>query len=110
MRRIENFLINVTDKYLFQKKYDYKELLKTFTSEVLTVLNLNKLINLTVDKLTDTIKISSCAVLLLDNEKQQFSVSASRNLKDQSVSLVKPDEIVTFLEHTQGYFLKKEFA
>jgi hypothetical protein len=29
MRRIENFLINVTDKYLFQKKYDYKELLKT---------------------------------------------------------------------------------
>jgi signal transduction histidine kinase len=24
--------------------------------------------------------------------------------------LVKPDEIVTFLEHTQGYFLKKEFA
>jgi signal transduction histidine kinase len=110
MRHIENFLINVTDKYLFQKKYDYKELLKTFTSEVLTVLNLDKLINLTVDKLTDTIKISSCAVLLLDNEKQQFSVSASRNLKDQSVSLVKPDEIVTFLEHAQGYFLKKEFA
>ena len=40
MRRIENFLVNVTDKYLFQKKYDYKELLKTFTAEVLTVLDL----------------------------------------------------------------------
>ncbi|MCX5677804.1 MAG: hypothetical protein NTY76_01700, partial [Candidatus Omnitrophica bacterium] len=37
MRRTEDFLINITDKYLFQKKYDYKELLKTFTSEVLTV-------------------------------------------------------------------------
>ena len=63
-RRIETFLINVTDKYLFQKKYDYKELLKTFTSEVLTVLELDKLVNLTVNNLSDTIKLSSAAVLL----------------------------------------------
>ena len=40
----------------FQKKYDYKSLLKTFTGDVLTVLNLDKLVNLTVDKLADIIK------------------------------------------------------
>ena len=32
MRRIEGALVNVTEKFLFQKKYDYKELLKTFTA------------------------------------------------------------------------------
>lgn len=108
LRRIENFLINITDKYLFQKKYDYKELLKTFTGEVLTVVNLDKLVNMTVDKLVDIIKLNSCAVLLLDEGKQQFNVTASRNIKDPQVTLVRPDGIVTFLEQTHGYLLKKE--
>ncbi len=110
MRRIENFLINVTDKYLFQKKYDYKELLKTFTAEVLTVINLDKLVNLTVDKLTDIVKLASCAVLLFDDEKQQFNVMASHNIKDPSVALIRPDGIVTFLDQTHGYLLKKELV
>ena len=108
LRPLENFLINVTNKYLFQKKYDYKELLKTFTSEVLTVLDLDKLVNLTIDKLADIIKLNSCAVLLFDDEKQQFRVVASNNIKDSSVTLAKPDSIVTFLEQTHGYLLRKE--
>lgn len=108
LRRIENFLINVTDKYLFQKKYDYKSLLKTFTAEVLTVLDLDKLLNLTVDKLSEIVKVSSSAVLLLDEEKQRFDVVASRNIIEPSVTLARPDGIVTFLEQTHGYLLKKE--
>ena len=108
LRRIENFLINITDRYLFQKKYDYKELLKTFTAEVLTVVNLDRLVNLTVDKLTDIVKMNSCAVLLLDTEKQRFCTVASRNVKDQQISLARPDAIVTFFEQTHGYLLKKE--
>jgi len=106
--RIENFLINVTDRYLFQKKYDYKTLLKTFTTEVLTVVNMDKLVNLTVDKLTDIVKINSCVVLLFNAGKQQFNVMASRNIKDPHITLIRPDGIVTFLEQTHGYLLKKE--
>jgi len=108
LRRIENFLMNITDKYLFQKKYDYKELLKTFTTEVLTVVNLERLVNLTVDKLSDIVKINSCAVLLLDSEKQRFDTVASRNVKDPQMFLSRPDGIVTFLEQTHGYLLKKD--
>jgi signal transduction histidine kinase len=108
LRRIENFLINITDRYLFQKKYDYRELLRTFTSEVLTVVNLDNLVNLTVDKLTDIVKMSSSAVLLLDQEKQEFNVMASRNVKEPQVTLVRPDGIITFLEQTHGYLLRKD--
>lgn len=108
LRRIENFLINITDKYLFQKKYDYRELLRTFTSEVLTVVNLDKLVNLTVDKLTGVVKASASAVLLLNEEKQEFDVVASRNVRDSKVTLSRSDGIVTFLEQTHGYLLKKE--
>lgn len=108
MHRIEKFLINVTDQFLFQKKYDYKELLKTFTAEVLTVLELDKLVNLTVDKLSEIIKLASCAVLLFDDEKQEFAVIAAKNVKDSEVKLVRPNGIVTFLEQTHGYLLKSE--
>ncbi len=109
MHRIESFLINVTDKYLFQKKYDYKQLLKLFTTEVLTVLELDKLLDFTVDKLTDTIRLSSSAILLFNDEEQQFEVMAQRNIKDPNVKLIKPDGIVTFLDETHGYILVKEF-
>jgi len=110
MRRIEDFLINVTDRYLFQKKYDYKELLKTFTSEVLTVLNLDDLLNLTVDKLSDTMKLKSCAILMFNGEKEQFETIVFRNIKDPSITLAKPDGIAAFLEHTHGYLLRKELT
>lgn len=66
LRPLENFLASITDKYLFQKKYDYKSLLKIFTSEVLTVLELDKLINLTKDKLIEIMKIRSCDIVLGD--------------------------------------------
>ncbi|MDP3730215.1 MAG: histidine kinase dimerization/phospho-acceptor domain-containing protein [Candidatus Omnitrophota bacterium] len=64
LKPMENFLINITDRFLFQKKYDYKKLLKIFTSEVLTVLELDKLIKLTEDRLSGIMKLRSCEVTL----------------------------------------------
>ena len=108
VRRIEDFLINVTDKYLFQKKYDYKELLKTFTTEVLTVLDLNNLTNLTVQKLSNIVKPNSCAILLLDEQTDELKLSSSRGLKDNKITLSKRNELVTFLEKSQTYVLKSQ--
>jgi signal transduction histidine kinase len=67
LRPLENFLKTVTDKYLFQKKYDYKELLKKFSSEVLSVLELDKLIILTEERLSETMKLDYCKVLITDS-------------------------------------------
>ncbi len=67
LRPLENFLINITDRYLFQKKYDYKELLKTFASEVLSVLELDKLIKLTEEKLANIMKLEYCKIIIADN-------------------------------------------
>lgn len=64
LRPLENFLIGITDRYLFQKKYDYRELIKVFTSEVLTVLELDKLIRLTKERLAEIMKLKSCDIAL----------------------------------------------
>ena len=107
LRRIENFLINVTDKFLFQKKYDYKELLKTFTSEVLTVLDLNRLVRLTVSKLSDIIKLQSCGILLLDEDKGKYDLVASQGIKERNIALGAENTLITFLSRAKTYLSVK---
>ena len=106
-RRLENFLIRITDKYLFQKKYDYKELLKTFTTEVLTVLDIDRLVQLTTTKLTDIMKVQSCGVLLLDEMKNEYKLVASKGIEDISVVLTRDNTLTTFLDRTKGYLSTK---
>ncbi len=76
LRPLERFLRAATDKYLFQKKYDYRELLKTFTGEVLTVLNIGDLVELTVAKLSEIIRLDNAAIFLYDEEHDQFRMAA----------------------------------
>ena len=107
LRRIENFLMNITDKYLFQKKYDYKELLKTFTGEVLTVLDLERLVRLTVDKLSSIIKITSCGILLLNNEKNRYELIASQGIDKKNLILESDNTLASFLTRTKSYLSVK---
>jgi len=107
LRRIENFLVNITDKFLFQKKYDYKDLLKTFTGEVLTVLNLGKLVKLTVDKLSDIIKIQSCGILLMNKERNRYELVASSGIGRKNVNLGTENTLATFLSRTRAYLSVK---
>lgn len=108
LKPLEKYLVHITDRYLFQKKYDYKELLKTFTAEVLTVLNLNNLINLTLDKLVNIVRIESCSVLLRDEAEGRFGIAASYGINDKKVTLFELHDIVKFLENTHGYILMKD--
>ncbi|MFH1664812.1 MAG: ATP-binding protein [Candidatus Omnitrophota bacterium] len=73
---LESFLRMVTDKYLFQKKYDVKQILKTFANEVLTVLDLNDLIHQTVNKITEIMKLESGSVFLYDKAAGNLSLAA----------------------------------
>ncbi|MFH1878247.1 MAG: ATP-binding protein [Candidatus Omnitrophota bacterium] len=65
-RPFESFLKRVTDRYLFQKKYDYKMFLSTFSSEILSLIDEGELLKLSVKKLVDVIKVYSAGILLND--------------------------------------------
>jgi len=60
---------------------------------VLTVLDLNRLVNLTVDKLVNIIRLSSCAVLLRDAEGGNLYIAASYGINDVgSARFTSPEE------------------
>ncbi|MCK5451635.1 MAG: GAF domain-containing sensor histidine kinase, partial [Candidatus Omnitrophica bacterium] len=105
LRPLENLLRNVTDRYLFQKKYDYRELLRMFTDEVLTVLDLKKLISLTIDKLVEIVKLEKAAIVLYDEDANKYGITASTGFLAPIHVLEKENVLITYMEKTKKYVL-----
>ncbi len=103
---LENALRRLTERFLFQKRYDYKELLKTFTDEVVTVLDLRRLVEMTVERLASTIKLEACALLLLNRERRRYEMAASRGLNDPALSVNEDEGLVALLRRTQEPLLR----
>ena len=108
LRPLENFLRTITDKYLFQKSYDYKSLLKTFTDEVITVIDLHNLVNLTVNKLAEIIKLEDAAIFLDREEDNEFKVAASASGDSDIPNLSDKNELVEILQEGRSYVLSSE--
>jgi signal transduction histidine kinase len=98
---VRNWLVDVTDRYLFQKKYDYKELLRRFTNEALTIVDLKQLVQRTVDRLTETVKLECCTLLLLNRQTRRYERVASCGTAAPAVALDEQEPFVTFLHRTQ---------
>ncbi|MFH1846263.1 MAG: ATP-binding protein [Candidatus Omnitrophota bacterium] len=99
LRPLETFLRNITDKHLFQKKYDYKKLLRTFTNEVLSVLDLKDLLAITVNKLTEIVRLENASILLFYSEDKEFRVESSAGLQLETGYSLKASD--TFIRHIQ---------
>ncbi len=110
LRPIENILTNMTEKFLFQKKYDYRELLRTFTNEVLTILDLQKLTEQTIADLTKIIKLESSAILLLDYDTKSYKIAASVGVKDRELIFKVDDALIHYLKQSRQPLIKDKEA
>jgi signal transduction histidine kinase len=97
---IKNALTNVTNKYLFQKKYDYKQILKSFIDEVITVLSLDRIIKSTLELLDKTLHPETAAILLLNRYEDKY-VSYQASGHDKELSLDSKSRIPTLLKTTK---------
>jgi len=75
---LKNLLIRLTDKFLFQKKYDYQKVLKDASKGMTNVTDLKKLLGLIVHIVTGKIRIRNAAIYLLDKESGQYTLKARR--------------------------------
>lgn len=98
---VRNWLVNATDRYLFQKKYDYKDLLRKFTNEALAIVDLQHLVQRTVDTLSETMKLDGCTLLLLNKQTRHYERVASCDAMPASIDLDEEEMLVTFLRRTQ---------
>jgi two-component system NtrC family sensor kinase len=101
LRPLENLLINVTEKYLFQKEYDYRDLMRLFTAEVLTIFDYDRITRNTADALNNIIKLESCAVVIRPENSAVYKMAAAIGIKDASVEYTPDNALIQRLARTQ---------
>ena len=108
VRPLEDFLIKITDKYLFQKKYDPLQLLKTFSDMVLaSVLDQASIIKIAVDLLMKALGLESFAILLMNKEGDKYEIAGASGIEDNNISFSNNAHLITYLNKTFSPITKK---
>ncbi len=110
LRPLETFLTNATEKFLFQKKYDYRELLKTFTNEVLTVLDIQQLPHQTIAGLIRILKLESASILLNDKDAKTYKMIAQIGVKERDIVFEEAGTFIHYLKAANHPILKDKDA
>lgn len=101
LRPLELWLINTTDRFLFQKKYEYKQILKTFINEVITVLNLDEVVNSTLKLLDQTLHPYTSSIFILNKVEDKYQLYSSRGLEVKDIIFTSDSKLITFLKNTK---------
>ncbi|MDP3921094.1 MAG: ATP-binding protein [Candidatus Omnitrophota bacterium] len=113
-RSVEAFLINLTDRYLFQKKYDYQKFLKDATRGISKIESLGHLLNLVVHFITMKMRVKCAAVLTRNKDTAEFCLVYQRGFDKRYLDyrLKDMDPLILYLarekegvelEHIKGY-------
>lgn len=79
---IRRFLTNVTDRYLFQKKYDYQKVLKDASRGMSRIESLNYLLKLVIHFVTMRIRIKNAAAMMWNEFKKTYEIVYWRGYGD----------------------------
>jgi signal transduction histidine kinase len=94
-------LINLTDKYLFQKKYDYHKLLKDASRGMSNIESLEHLLGLVVHFITMKMRVKNAAVLMREGTSDQYQLVYQRGFdkKFLTLTLYQNDPLIHYLEN-----------
>ena len=97
IRPLEHFLAGVTDKVLYQKRYDYMSTLKNVAKGMTLISDTKKLLKLMVRFISKEVRITGCSVYIYNKQANSYVKEVSRgftgistlNRVDLDSSLVK---------------------
>lgn len=94
------FLTNLTDKFLFQKKYDYHKLLKDASRGMSNIESLEHLLGLVVHFITMKMRVKNAAVLMREGANDQYQLVYQRGFdkKFLTMTLYENDPLIHYLE------------
>lgn len=96
------FLINATDKYFFQKKYNYQQILKDASRGMSRIESLEHMFQLVIHFITMKMRIRNAAVLAWQEDKKDYKLIYQRGYEKQYL------EYHMNANHPLIIFLKRE--
>lgn len=99
---VKSCLVKVTNRFLFQKKYEYKQILKAFIDEVITVLNLDEVVNSTLKLLDATLHPYTSGIFILNKVEDKYQLYNAYGLENKNITFTSESELVTFLKKSHS--------
>jgi HD-GYP domain-containing protein (c-di-GMP phosphodiesterase class II) len=92
IRPLENFLVKITDKVLYQRRYDYMITLKNAAKGMTLITDTKKLLGLMVRILSKEVRLTGCAIYIYDKEAAVYNRAVNRGFKDaETIEVVHKD-------------------
>jgi len=100
IKPLENFLVNLTDNILFQRKYDYRKTLKEASEGMTLITDMKKLLNFIVRVVAMNIRVKSASLFSFDESKNKYILRVRRgsNRKHIGYSLSPNSDLVHWLK------------
>lgn len=98
-------------KYLFVSLYNYRETINKLTNKLNTYIDLDKIINLIVDTIKDTMQLDRAGVLLVNMEVNPIKYEIAKVIgfnEKNGISLVEDNFLTKYLSKTQKPLDKDE--
>ena len=97
--RIASFARTISSKYLFQSSYDYQKTLKELSLSLSSYLEMPKLVDIIINVLMKTMKLTRVAVLVRDFSDNHYKIQKTIGFnEDNGISIVKDNFLTTYLE------------
>jgi len=99
IRPLEKWLIALTDRFLFQRKYDYQQTLKEASEGMTLVTDMKKLLNFIVRIATKKVRLKSAVIFQYEDGKDRYILRIRRGThrRHTGYCLDKNNELVTWL-------------
>jgi len=108
---LRNRIQTMVDKLFFKDRYDYHKTLKDFSRAVTSILSLDRLLNLIVNKVTEIMHIDKGCLMLWDKELEEFKIKFGKGLRKEvfdKISFKRNSYLVKWLEREKRIFSIEE--
>ena len=94
-------ITHLTNRYLFQKKYDIREIITQLASRSVEILDIDSLSKEIVETLVSAMNLHSASVAILDEKEQSFQVIHSYGIRELKENIPEEDRLVHCLGRTK---------
>ncbi|MDH5662758.1 MAG: ATP-binding protein, partial [Elusimicrobiota bacterium] len=108
---LRNRIQRAVDKLFFKDKYDYHKTLKDFSGAITSILSLDRLLKLIVNKVTEVMHIGKGCLMLWDEHTEKFRIKVGDGLRKETfdkISFAKSNYLVRWLEREKRIFNGEE--
>ncbi len=108
---LRNRIQKTVDRLFFKDKYDYHKTLKDFSGAITSILSLDRLLKMIVNKVTEVMHIGKGCIMLWDEHTEKFRIKMGKGLRKEifnKMYFMKSDYPIEWLERKKKIFNREE--